>query len=106
MKKDGGAHAAGPSGPSAASSGAEPRPRRIHVGGLPAGVTQDELKARFVSFGSVTGVDMPAADGLGQPRRFAYVNLTTTDAQWRKCNAPATTTRNGDWVVTKHARMQ
>ena len=76
MCKDMAAHSPAP--------GAPPT-RRVYVGGLPAGVTEVELRQRFSPFGRVDEVDILAATAVGTPRRFAYVTLTATDAQWRRC---------------------
>jgi hypothetical protein len=59
--------------------------RRVHVGGLPQGTAAADLHARFAPFGAVEDVTLLAPAGTGEPRRFAYVALTATDAQWRRC---------------------
>ena len=61
--------------------------RRLHVGGLPEDVREDELAARFRSFGSVRGVELipvNAPGGKGN-RGFGYVDLETSDAELARC---------------------
>lgn len=64
---------------------------RLFVGGLPPGITQDEVRGRFVSFGAVSSCEVIPAKGapVTQPqqcRGFAYVDLDPKDdAALHKC---------------------
>ncbi|KZT56796.1 hypothetical protein CALCODRAFT_496951 [Calocera cornea HHB12733] len=60
--------------------------KRLHVAGLTPGITAQDLTARFASFGTVLAVDgLGLQDGVGQPRKFAYVTLTATPEKLRRC---------------------
>lgn len=66
---------------------------RLYVGGLPEGVTEESIKARFNTFGRVLSVELPAArvlEGEGAEARshrgFGYVELVPADdAAVRRC---------------------
>lgn len=60
--------------------------KRLHISGLTPAISFDDLSRRLGSFGSVTVVDgLGKLDGLGQPRKFAYVTLQTTKPQLSRC---------------------
>ncbi|KZO92915.1 hypothetical protein CALVIDRAFT_567015 [Calocera viscosa TUFC12733] len=60
--------------------------KRLHVAGLTPSITAQDLTARFSSFGSVLAVDgLGLLDGVGQPRRFAYVTLLATPTKLTRC---------------------
>ncbi|KAG8681020.1 hypothetical protein FRC08_015904, partial [Ceratobasidium sp. 394] len=59
---------------------------RLHISGLTPSITQNDLKQRFGTFGEVREVDgVGKLDGLGQPRKFAYVTLESTQAKLARC---------------------
>ncbi|KAG8794019.1 hypothetical protein FRC12_000808 [Ceratobasidium sp. 428] len=59
---------------------------RLHISGLTPSITQNDLKQRFSTFGEVKAVDgVGKLDGLGQPRKFAYVTLESTQAKLARC---------------------
>ncbi|KAG8742015.1 hypothetical protein FRC10_002091 [Ceratobasidium sp. 414] len=59
---------------------------RLHISGLTPSITQNDLKQRFATFGEVREVDgVGNLDGLGQPRKFAYVTLESTQAKLARC---------------------
>ncbi|KAG8717074.1 hypothetical protein FRC09_014769 [Ceratobasidium sp. 395] len=59
---------------------------RLHISGLTPLITQNDLKQRFSTFGEVKDVDgVGKLDGLGQPRKFAYVTLESTQAKLARC---------------------
>ena len=48
----------------------------IFVGNLSFKTTQDELQAAFANYGSVERVNIVTDRGTGQPRGFAFVEMT------------------------------
>ena len=49
--------------------------RRVHVSGLPAGLSEQDVKNRFKSFGDVKSVDnLGKLDGNGQSTRCDFQN--------------------------------
>jgi len=58
-------------------------PVRLYVGGLPAGVTEQELRQRFTPFGEVTAVSIAPPKMYGPdasfPRNFGHVELVPKD---------------------------
>ncbi|KAG9122685.1 hypothetical protein FRC07_000815 [Ceratobasidium sp. 392] len=59
---------------------------RLHISGLTPSITQNDLKKRFSTFGEVKDVDgVGKLDGLGQPRKFAYVTLEGTREKLARC---------------------
>ncbi|KAG8796697.1 hypothetical protein FRC12_005791 [Ceratobasidium sp. 428] len=59
---------------------------RLHISGLTPSISQNDLKQRFSTFGEVKAVDgVGKLDGLGQPRKFAYVTLESTQAKLARC---------------------
>ncbi len=51
----------------------------IYVGNLSFQTTQDDLHAAFSQFGNVERVNMMTDRDTGQPRGFAFVEMTRTD---------------------------
>ncbi|KAG8722962.1 hypothetical protein FRC09_005364 [Ceratobasidium sp. 395] len=59
---------------------------RLHISGLTPSISQNDLKQRFSTFGQVKAVDgVGKLDGLGRPRKFAYVTLESTQAKLARC---------------------
>ena len=58
-------------------------PVRLFMGGLPATVRDDEVRARFAPFGDVRNIEVirDTAFGGEQCRGFAYVELTAAEAE-------------------------
>lgn len=60
--------------------------KRIIVSGLTHTISTSDLTNRFSAFGVVKAVDgLGELDGLGQPRKFAYVTLESTPSMHAKC---------------------
>ncbi|EKD01730.1 hypothetical protein A1Q2_03967 [Trichosporon asahii var. asahii CBS 8904] len=59
--------------------------KRLHISGLTPQITQDHLRDRFKSFGTVLDLEVPGPNAFGEPRAFVYLNIETTPAQLRKC---------------------
>ncbi|KAG6844821.1 hypothetical protein H0H87_003388 [Tephrocybe sp. NHM501043] len=56
--------------------------KRLHVSGLTPALTSDDLSRRLSTFGTVKAVEgFGLHDGLGQPRKFGYVTLETTQGK-------------------------
>ncbi|KXS10086.1 hypothetical protein M427DRAFT_63021 [Gonapodya prolifera JEL478] len=63
--------------------------RRLHISGLPADVTIDDLKSRFSSFGTVLDVHLVADRERSEKcRGFGYVSLSCSEQMLRKCWDP------------------
>ena len=62
-------------------------PVRLFIGGLPATVRDDEVRARFAPFGDVRNIEVirDTAFGGEQCRGFAYVELTAAEAELARC---------------------
>ncbi|QRV88334.1 RNA recognition motif protein [Ceratobasidium sp. AG-Ba] len=59
---------------------------RLHISGLTPAITQNDIKTRFSTFGEVKDVDgVGKLDGLGQPKKFAYVTLESTKDKLARC---------------------
>ena len=50
---------------------------KIYVGNLPSEVTEQELREEFAAFGDVASVSIIKDRYSGQPRGFAFVEMTT-----------------------------
>ncbi|KAG6852994.1 hypothetical protein C0991_007676 [Blastosporella zonata] len=60
--------------------------KRLHISGLTPALTADDLSRRLSTFGTVKSVDgFGLPDGLGQPRKFGYVTLETTQGKLARC---------------------
>ncbi|KAG9125456.1 hypothetical protein FRC07_007522 [Ceratobasidium sp. 392] len=59
---------------------------RLHISGLTPSITQNDLKQRFSTFGEVIDVDgVGKLDGLGEPRKFAYITMESTKENLARC---------------------
>jgi hypothetical protein len=66
----------------------EPITKRLHVSGLTPNLSPADLSARLSNFGTVTSLDgFGLLDAVGQPRRFGYVTLETTQASLKRCES-------------------
>jgi RNA recognition motif-containing protein len=55
---------------------------KLYVGNLSYDVTEDKISAEFGTFGKVASVAMPADKISGQPKGFAFVEMTSkTEAE-------------------------
>ncbi|CAE6370662.1 unnamed protein product [Rhizoctonia solani] len=59
---------------------------RLHISGLTPSISASDLKQRFSTFGEVRDVDgVGKLDGVGCPRKFAYLTLETTQPKLARC---------------------
>ncbi|CAE6528750.1 unnamed protein product [Rhizoctonia solani] len=59
---------------------------RLHISGLTPAISASDLKQRFSTFGEVRDVDgVGKLDGVGRPRKFAYLTLETTQPKLARC---------------------
>ncbi|KEP47416.1 RNA recognition motif protein [Rhizoctonia solani 123E] len=59
---------------------------RLHISGLTPSISASDLKQRFSTFGDVKDVDgVGKLDGVGRPRKFAYLTLETTQPKLARC---------------------
>ncbi|CAE6520743.1 unnamed protein product [Rhizoctonia solani] len=59
---------------------------RLHISGLTPSISASDLKQRFSTFGDVRDVDgVGKLDGVGRPRKFAYLTLETTQPKLSRC---------------------
>ncbi|KAH7326820.1 hypothetical protein B0J17DRAFT_680790 [Rhizoctonia solani] len=59
---------------------------RLHISGLTPSISESDLKQRFSTFGQVQNVDgVGKLDGVGRPRKFAYLTLETTQPKLSRC---------------------
>ncbi|CAE6467913.1 unnamed protein product [Rhizoctonia solani] len=59
---------------------------RLHISGLTPSISATDLKQRFSTFGKVQNVDgVGKLDGVGMPRKFAYLTLETTQPKLARC---------------------
>lgn len=67
--------------PPATTSGSAPTPRkRVYVGNLCYRLTELDVRALFINFGTISRVSMPLDAALGRHRGFAFIEFTTVDA--------------------------
>ncbi|XP_006876826.1 PREDICTED: nucleolar protein 8 [Chrysochloris asiatica] len=61
--------------------------KRLYVGGLSQTISQTDLKNQFSRFGEVSDVEIiTRKDDEGNPQKiFAYINITVTEADLKKC---------------------
>ncbi|KAG8926572.1 hypothetical protein FRC02_008797 [Tulasnella sp. 418] len=60
--------------------------KRLHISGITPSVTASDISSRLRSFGEVKAVDgVGLLDGTGQPRKFAYLTLETTQPKLVRC---------------------
>ncbi|XP_028905738.1 nucleolar protein 8 isoform X2 [Ornithorhynchus anatinus] len=61
--------------------------KRLYVGGLSQTISQADLQHQFSRFGDVSDVEMiTRKDDQGNPTKtFAYVNIKTTDLEFKRC---------------------
>jgi hypothetical protein len=60
--------------------------KRLHVSGLTPALTANDLNQRLSAFGTVKALDgFGLLDGLGQPRKFAYITIETTPTKLARC---------------------
>ncbi|KAG5727721.1 hypothetical protein E4T56_gene20741 [Termitomyces sp. T112] len=60
--------------------------KRLHISGLTPALTSEDISRRLSTFGTVKAVDgFGQLDGLGQPRKFGYVTLETTQEKLSRC---------------------
>jgi len=54
--------------------------KRIYVGNIPYGATEDELRELFGQYGTVEDVDILFDRETGRSRGFGFVNMSDEDA--------------------------
>jgi hypothetical protein len=78
---------------------------RLHVGGLPADVDEQELKRRFQPFGYVVAAEVIRATDSGESRGFGYVSLQASEAEVERSIKAYTGTRwRGQRLTVWYAR--
>lgn len=55
--------------------------KKLYVGNLPWAATEDEVRARFESFGQVTSVNLVTDRETGRPRGFGFVEMDDDGAR-------------------------
>jgi RNA recognition motif-containing protein len=76
----------------------------IFVGNLSFKTTQDELHAMFASYGSVERVNIVTDRGSGQPRGFAFVEMSERGAAETAISQLNGTDLNGRAMNVNEAR--
>src|SRR5204863_4216202 len=76
----------------------------IFVGNLSYQTTQDELYAAFSAFGSVERVNIVTDRDTGQPRGFAFVEMTDSNAAQQAIQSLNGTEMNGRALNVNEAR--
>jgi len=66
---------------------------RLHIGGLPTDITDEELPRRFQPFGEVLSSEVVRNSDDGQSRGFGYVTLRAFEAEVQRCVKAYTGTR-------------
>ncbi|CDU22576.1 uncharacterized protein SPSC_01206 [Sporisorium scitamineum] len=60
--------------------------KRLHISGLTAAFSKEDLERRFSTFGTVVALDgLGKRDALGQLRPFAYITLQAPPQQIKRC---------------------
>ncbi|KAI6660524.1 Heterogeneous nuclear ribonucleoprotein 27C-like [Oopsacas minuta] len=60
-------------------------PRKIFVGGIPPGTTEQDLSKKFDSYGNVTSVEIKVDKESQRPRGFGFLTLDNDDSVQRIC---------------------
>jgi RNA recognition motif-containing protein len=79
--------------------------KKVYVSNLPAQATEDELKTLFSSAGDVMSVKIVGDRQTGQPRGFAFVEMSS---QWEARRAVSMLNRKsfmGKELLVKEARV-
>jgi len=79
--------------------------KKIYVSNLPSQTTEDELKTLFSSAGDVMSVKIVGDRQTGQPRGFAFVEMSS---QWEARRAVSMLNRKsfmGKELLVKEARI-
>jgi RNA recognition motif-containing protein len=79
--------------------------KKVYVSNLPAQATEDELKTLFSSAGDVMSVKIVGDRQTGQPRGFAFVEMSS---QWEARRAVSMLNRKsfmGKELLVKEARI-
>jgi len=80
--------------------------KKIYVANLPLGAREEELKTLFSSAGSVMSVKIVGDRQTGQPKGFAFVEMST---QWEARRAVSMLNRTnfmGNNLLVKEARIR
>jgi len=69
--------------------------KRLFVGGLSSDIKEEDLRARFASFGTVSSVEIVRrADDEGRSlKTFAFLNIKQTETDFRRCTSILSGTR-------------
>jgi RNA recognition motif-containing protein len=60
--------------------------QRLHISGLTPNLSSADLSKIISKFGTVKAVDgVGQLNGVGLPRNFAFVTVSTTESDLRKC---------------------
>lgn len=78
--------------------------KNIFVGNLPYSVTQDDLRAAFEQFGTVERVSIMTDRDTGQPRGFAFVEMSSGDEANAAINGMNGRDLNGRTLNVSEAR--
>jgi len=79
--------------------------KKVYVSNLPSQATENELKTLFSSAGDVMSVKIVGDRQTGQPRGFAFVEMSS---QWEARRAVSTLNRKnfmGKELLVKEARI-
>ena len=77
--------------------------KRLFVGGLPEGVTENELHSMFSRHGTVAKVDLMHYPGTGAPQGFAFVEMELPSDARAAVAALDGIRMRGNPLIVKHA---
>lgn len=58
--------------------------KRLYIGGLPASITEKEIKERFCKYGEIMSVDVAKSCFDNTCRGFAHISIDLDETQWNK----------------------
>jgi cold-inducible RNA-binding protein len=79
---------------------------KMYVGNLPFSATEEELRALFSDYGTVTDVHLPMDRDSGRPRGFAFVTMDTPTAMTEAIKALNEKEFGGRNLTINEARPQ
>ena len=79
---------------------------KIHVGKLSTETTQEELQTAFEAYGAVTSVNVIKDKETGDPRGFAFVEMSSDDEGAKAVAGLNETDLKGSTITVSEARKK
>ena len=79
---------------------------KLHVGNLSPDTKKEDLQKAFETYGAVTRVNVVADKETGEPRGFAFVEMSTTDEGAKAIAGLHDQEMHGKAITVKEARKK